>query len=102
MAGFFLIAGSVSSSHRCCASRLARERSLRGRCTLKPSRCSSSGTYFQWYVTSNSVAMSAVTMRAVQTADSNPAAMGPPSTMRESRRSCAPSSFGVGPRGDVG
>src|SRR5262245_56457232 len=78
---FFLISGNVLSSHRCCAARSARERSLRGRCTLNPSRCKSSGTYFQLYETPKRSRMSSVIMRAVQTPEPNPADKGPLSMM---------------------
>lgn len=42
--GFFLIAGNVRRSHVACLLRSARASRLRGRCTEKPSSCSSRGT----------------------------------------------------------
>ena len=44
--GFFLIAGSRSFIHTACSSGLARAKRFRGRCTEKPSRCSSRGRWW--------------------------------------------------------
>ena len=43
---FFLIAGKVRRSQTACFFRSARARRLRGRCTEKPSSCSSRGTWW--------------------------------------------------------
>ena len=91
--------GSFSRSHTACASRSARARRRRGRCTEKPSSCSRRGTWWLWYRTPNRCAMRSPIMGPVQTPLVYPASTGPCSMSAVSSSRWASLSRGAGPGG---